>query len=304
MKTNLLLISLLCAASSAFATDNPTSDHLQNCQKFLADQAFSKAVDEAQSAIANSQASREIYLCLGRAQSGLGDHTSALQTFQKSDTLASSPYEHIVSLTLSGNAQKASSAYADALATYQKSAAIAHEAGIKRYEMIDLHLMGEVKQASGDAQGAMTLYEQAHKLAANDNERADSYTHLAGAARAMHKYDQAIAYQVKAVIMEERSGDSDHYVHASLELGNIYREAKQYKDADRVLDKLLGEVVQVGDAYWEAAIYEAQGMSKRDQGLSDEASRLFNKGIDLARKNGEDALVKQIEATRDNSKMM
>ncbi len=301
MKKNIAFSLLASCAFNVYAAD--TASTPDTCQKRLSAGDYAQAISLAEESIRADANQRESYLCLGRAQSGAGNHADALKTFEKADSLSTNPYEHIIALTLLGNELKASGKPADAIATYRKSAALAREGKIQRYEMIDLNLIGETQQESGDAQSAVNSFEQAYKLAANDNERADCHAHLASAYSALGDHDHAISHQIKAVVMEERSGDLDHYAHANLELGKIYLAAKQYADAEKLMSRMLPVIVQAGDPYWEASIYEMQAQIKAYQGQPADAKSLIEKGVSLARKIGADALAQQIEQTRRGLKL-
>lgn len=296
------ILALLFCISSPVAAEDETSA-VQACQKAFIAGEYAQAVTFANQALKASSDNREAYLCLGRAQGGVGDHAAAIAALQTSEKLSNKPFEHVIALTLLGNQYKSVKAYPDAIAAYRQSLSIAHTDHNKRYEMIALNLIGESLQDSGDFSGAIDAYQQGYKLAANDNERADSHAHLAAAYGVNGNHDQAIAEQVKAVVLEERSGDLDHFAHANLELGRIYLEAKQYGEAEKVMNNTLPVVIQAGDGYWEASIYQLQGRVKYAQGKTEEGGRLIKRGVDLARKIGADELAKDIEDTGARLKM-
>lgn len=295
-------IALLFCLSQPAAAEDATSA-IQACQKALNAGELAQAVAYANQALKVAPDDREAFLCLGRAQGNAGNHAAAVTALQSADKLSKKPFEHVIALTQLGNQYKSVKAYPDAILAYRQSLAIAHDDKIKRYEMINHNLIGESLQDAGDIAGAIDAYQQGLKLAANDNERADSYGHLAAAYSAKGEHDQAIGYQIKAVVLEERSGDLDHFVHANLELGRIYLEAKQAGAAEKVMNTTLPVVTQAGDSYWEASIYEMQGRVKYVQGKAEEGGALLQRGIDLARKIGADELAKDIEQTRAKLKM-
>lgn len=290
-----LIASLFCVALPASAEDATSA--VQACQKAFNAGENMQAIAYANQTLKALPDDREAYLCLGRAQGGAGNHAAAVLALQAADKLSKKPFEHVIALTQLGNQYKSAKAYPDAIAAYRQSLAIAHADKNKRYEMIALNLIGESLQDSGDFVGAIDAYQQGYKLSANDNERADSHAHLAAAHNAMGQYDQAIGHQIKAVVLEERSGDLDHFAHANLELGRIYLEAKQYGEAEKVMNNTLPVVSQAGDGYWEASIYQMQGMVKYAQGKAEEGNDLLKRGVDLARKIGADELAKDIEET-------
>lgn len=286
---------MICISLPAAAEDASTA--VQACQQALKAGEYAQAIANANQALKALPDEREVWLCLGRAQGGAGNHAAAVAALQVTEKLSKKPFEHVIALTQLGNQYKSAKAYADAIATYRQSLAIAHADKNKRYEMIALNLIGESLQESGDVTAAIDAYQQGYKLAANDNERADSHAHLAAAYSATGQHEQAIAHQIKAVVLEERSGDLDHFAHANLELGRIYIEASQPGETEKVMNNTLPLIIQAGDSYWEASIYQMQGRVKFAQGKAEEGSDLLRHGVDLARKVGAEELAKDIEET-------
>ena len=244
-----------------------------------------------------------MHLCLGRALGSAGRHPEAISALRVAEKLSTTPFEHIIALTLLGNEYKSAKDYSAAMLAYQQSATIARTDKNKRYEMVNLNLMGERLQASGEVRNAISSYESAYKLAANDNERADSHSHMAAAYSEMGEHDQAIIHQIKTVVLEERSGDLDHYAHANLELGRMYIDAKQPGEAEKLLDRMLPIVIQAGDAYWEASVYAMQARAKYSLGQAEQGALLFDRGIALARKIGVEELAREIEESRSRIRM-
>jgi len=275
----------------------------QKCQQSLNAGEFSQAISQANAALKVLPEDRDAILCLGRAQGGAGHHDAAVAAFQTADKLSKSPLEHAIAQMHLGNQYRSVKDFPDALGSYKQSLAMAHVEKVNRYEMIAYNLIGETLQESGDFSGAIDAANHGLKLAANDNERADSYAHLAAAYNAKGEHDQAIGYQLKSVVLEERSGDLDHYAHASLQLGLIYLEAGQFSETDKVLGKLLPVVTQAGDGYWEASIYEMQGRVRYAQGKGEEGTDLFRRAVELARKIGAEELAKEFEEMGAKNKM-
>ena len=274
-----------------------------NCQKAFTGGEFTQAIAYAKQVLSASPENREAYFCLGRSQGAAGEHAAALKSLQETDRLSKTPFEHVVALLQLGNEHKSAKANPDALAAYRQGMEIAHADKNTRYEMIALNLIGETLQDSADLAGAIDAYLQGYKLAANDNERADSHAHLAAAYSASKQHDQAISHQIKAVVLEERSGDLDHFAHANLELSRIYLEAKQYGEAEKVMGHTLPVVVQAGDGYWEASIYQMQARVRYAQGKVEEGNALIQRGTDLARKIGADELAQDIASTKAHLNM-
>lgn len=287
-------VIFLCASILAFPV-LAEENSVQDCQQSLRAGEFGKAVEYANQAIKAGAGNREAYLCLGRAQGRAGMHQAAVEALREADARSNSPIEHMQALTLLGYAHQSVQAYTEARVAYQKSLDIARSEKSVFFQRANLIAMGEVLQAGKDFKGALDLYQQGMKLAANDNERADCHAHLAAAHHAMGNHQQAIIQQIKATVMEERSGDLDHYVQANLDLGRYYSDAGQYSEAERTLKKLLQVVTEAGDAFWEASVYKGQAGVLRAQNKMEESRQLLQRALDLANKVGADELAKEIK---------
>lgn len=288
---------MLCSVSlSAFANEGA----VQSCQQFLRAGEFAKAIDYANQAIKANKDDQMAYLCMGRAAGAAGDHASAIGALQEANQRSTTSYDHMVALTLLGHQQKAIRIYNDARTSYRQALDLARSSKNAHFQRANLMAIGETMVEEGDVKGALDFFQQGMKLAANDNERADSHAHLAAAHSAMHNHDHAIMQQIKAVVMEERSGDLDQYAQASLDLSRYYSDAKQYLDTERTLNKLLEVVKQAGDRYWEAVIYHSQAKLKLAQDKKDEAPALLENAMTISREIGAEDLVKEIEGTRHN----
>lgn len=285
---------LLCTNALAFpvlAEDGP----VQACQQSLRAGEFDKAAEYADQAIRADAGNRDAYLCLGRARGWSGAHLPAVEALQEADKRSKSPVEHMQALTLLGREHQSARAYAEARVAYQKSLDLARSERNVYFQHANLIALGEILQAEKDLKGALGLYLEGVRLAANDNERADSQAHLASVHHDMGNHDQAIIQQIKSVVMEERSGDLDHYAQANLDLGRYYSDAGQYANAERTLSKLLEIVIQAGDAYWEARAYMEQAAVRRAQNKMEESRQLLQHALDLANKIGASQLRKEIE---------
>lgn len=80
----------------------------------------------------------------------------------------------------------------------------------------------------------------------------------------------------------------DHYKKVNialryLKLGNTLREAQQYDLSEKYLRQGLQIIIEQGDRYWEAAMYENMGLLNKDQDKPDDAARYFNKALAIYR---------------------
>ena len=102
-------------------------------------------------------------------------------------------------------------------------------------------------------------------------------------------------YLKKAIEIEQRAGDYHGVARWMLNLGNTYREMKDYAKASDFLNDGLKRIQKVGDKYWEAYAFKYLGWLYGDMGNTGLAKEYLTKAYSLfnsigARKNAEDAL--------------
>ena len=244
------VLSLASTCLHAATVDVPGT--LKSCNQAIVDGDAAKALGFADEILKPQPKQRDALLCKSRAYLLNGQNKEAMDAVQAAEKISQTPLEHTIAITLIGNVYKAGEQYKEALVSYQQALVIAHEDKNKRFERIDLNLIGDTQAAMQQLDAALESYFAGGKLAANDNERGDSYARIASVYSTQGKHDQAIEYQIKAMLMEQSSGDLDHFANASVELGRIYIAAKDYPNAEKSLNKIIKFSQEQGGEYWEA----------------------------------------------------
>lgn len=291
-----LTIALLFAAAvplSAHATDD-IAGKITDCNRAISEGDASKALALAGQVLSQHKDHRDALLCQGRAYGGTGKTQQALQALQAAEKLSEKPLDRIVALTLIGNVQKSAGQSDAAIQAYQQSLALSRTEKNMRFERINLNLIGETQVAAGQLASALENFQTGSKLAANDNERADNYARIADVYNKQGKHDQAIEYQVKSVLMQERSGDADSFAGATLELGRMYSDARDYPNAEKYINKIIKLGKEQGGPYWEAMGYLYLARSKSAHGQSAEARTLLGEAQKISDEIGAQALSEEI----------
>lgn len=293
-----LSLSLLSLAltSQAFAA---TPGEL--CFKALNDGNAAEALKLAQQPGKESgKALRELLLCQGRAELALGQPEAAVQSFSKAEPLGSNPQERTVTLMLKGNAYKAAGQYGTALESYAEALKLAEAQQSQKFQVMIQLLTGEAALQQGNYSLAQTHYDAALKLAGNNNERADSHEHLAQLKAKQGLYDDAIANQTKAVVMQRTDGTFDEYANAGLELGHFYIDAKDYSNAERHINKIITQAREAGDGYWAAKGYYYQGLSQLANQRKNEAQESFKQALEISDAIGAEKLAAEVNLQLKN----
>jgi tetratricopeptide (TPR) repeat protein len=243
---------------------------LESCNEAVNNRQYAQAIS-----IAEQHAKQaEFWLCKGRAQSSLEQNTAAQQSFKQAIALKPQGVDLISAYMLLGNTQQESKDTAAALQSYQQALKFSEQQNMRRYARIAQNLIGEALFENGQYVESLQAFQAGEKLAMNDDERADSYLHEAMSYQQLQQLDQAIEYQLKAVIMLRKSGAPEQYAEASLDLGKLFVAKKDFVGAERTYQRLMEYARENGGTFYEAktAIYWAE--AKRAQGDAAGADQL------------------------------
>lgn len=287
----IVLISQILSVS-AYAD---LSDDAYLCNKVSNKGNFNEALALSYKILKQDSHYREGLLCKGRALSGLGKFEEGVSTVKAAEKLSSSPFEHLVALTLLGNLQKNAKKYPDAIASYKESLSIARASDNGQFQRINNNLLGEVSIENNQIQAGLDYYLAGKKFVANDNERADNYQRIATTYSLLKQNDLAIENQVRALLMQKQSGTLDDYANTSLELGRIYTAAGDYANAERTYNKLIQFSQENGGAYYEAKATFYSGLEKSASGDNVAAKARFAEASKIANKVGDKELIDAID---------
>lgn len=278
----------------SYAENADIESKINSCNQAIAEGDASKALAYAEQVLNQDKNNRGALLCKGRAHGGTGQVKEALAALQAAEKSSATPLDHIVTLLLIGNVQKSAKQYPEALSAYRQSLVIAQTEKDKGFERINLNQIGETLIDTNQQQAGLESYLKGSQLAANDNERADSYARIADTYRALGKYDQAIEYQIKVVVMEQQGGDLNHIANASLELGRIYTAAKDYPNAEKHINKIIQLSKDQSGAFWEAKSYYYLALAKAANNQPEAAKKLLTDAQHICEDIGAESLNDEI----------
>lgn len=284
------IMFILLFNQTAFADEGSVSSKLNACNQAIKEGDASKALAYAEQVFKLEPNNRDALLCKGRAHGGTGQTKEALTALNSAEKLSKTPRDHMVALALIGNVQRNAEQYADAIKTYQKSMEFAKASGDKRFEGIDLNLIGDTEVNLKQYDTAIAHYLSSDQLAANDNEHADVYERIAIAYDKLGAHDKAVEYQIKADLIQERSGDLDQRANSGLEMGRLYMAAGDYDKAERAINKIIKLSTDNGGAYWQAKSYYYMAQVKVANKQPEQAKPLLTDAQTIAKEIGEDTL--------------
>ncbi len=237
-------------------------------------------------------------LCKGRAQGALGKYDEALNTLQLAEKQSQPGLEHILAHIFIGNLHRNNSQFSQAIASYETSIkACDAEKNMDKFKRVNLNLIGDTHMQNNDLNAALASYQAGAKFLMNDNERAESFENIAAAYNALGKYDNAIEYQLKATIMQDRSGTRDEYARAGLMLGKMYTLAKYFPAAENTYAKLIKFSKDNGSVYYETLANYGMARNKAALGDTASAKTMLAEASTMAKSIGEVDLAAEIEAS-------
>ena len=160
--------------------------------------------------------------------------------------------------------------------------------------------MGEAHTQNNDLNAALASYLVGYKLTKNDNERADSFDsfeRLGITYSALGQHDLAIEYQLKGMLMQQKAGTLDQYADASLALGKVYANAKEYPQAEKTYNKLIRFAKDNGGAYYEAKASYGLAQVAAAKGDTSNAKAMMGDALKIAKNIGDAGLATEIETS-------
>lgn len=236
-------------------------------------------------------------LCKGRALGAQGKYDTALSTLELAAKQSKPGFDAIITYLLIGNLHLENKKNIDAIASYEKSLKICEAENNDKFRLINHNLIGEAQAQNNDLNAALASYLAGSKLTKNDNERADSYERLGSTYSALGQHDLAIEHQLKGVIMQQKSGTLDQYANASLALGKVYENAKEYPNAEKTYTKFIQFAKDNGGAYYEAKASYELAQIKALSGDTASAKVMLTDVLKMAKNMGEGGLASEIEAS-------
>jgi tetratricopeptide (TPR) repeat protein len=212
------------------------------------------AQKQAEKALSKNSKETEAYICQGRALMATTKFDLALSSFKQAGTLSTDAFDKTIATLLIGRTYHALKQDDLAIESFQQSLENAKAAKNRAFERAAHNGIGDIYFEGNQYAQALPEYMAATKLAANDNERGESYEKVALTHHKMNQNDLAVEYQLKAYLMHDTAGTLDQYAHSSVELGRYYAITKSYSSAENILNKIIKFAKEQGGAY-----YEAQG---------------------------------------------
>ncbi len=279
------------------ANANQLAGKISECTIVLNKGDLASAVSVSDEILKLEANNRDGLLCKGRALGAQGKYSEALNKLEMAAKQSQSGFDEIIAYIFIGNLHKNNNKFAEAITSYEKSLKICEAEKNDKFKRINLNFIGDTHTQNNDLNAALTSYLAGSKLAMNDNERAESFERLGATYSALGQHDSAIENQLKATLMQQKSGTLDEYANSSFGLGKVYEKAKEYSNAEKTYSKLLQFSKDNGGAYYEAKANYALGRLKAIAGDATNAKTIMSDALKMAKNLGENDLAAEIEAS-------
>ncbi len=271
------------------------SPEISACNQSIEKGDVATALIQANNVLSSNKNDKDALICQGRALGAKGDLKGALVAFKLADAQSTDVFDKTISTLLIGNAYKSLKQYEQAITSYQQTILNAKTANNQAVERIGHNAIGNAHFENNQLVQALPEYMLGSKLAANDNERGESFEKIALTYHSMNQNDLALEYQIKAYLLHDTVGTLDQYAHSSIELGRYYAITKNYISAENVLNKIIKFAKGQGGAYFEAQGSYVLAKVKVAMGDISAAKALIEHAKLIAKNTNDKALDEEID---------
>jgi tetratricopeptide (TPR) repeat protein len=253
------------------------------------------ALKQSEKALGNNNKEISALICQGRALAGSNKLEAALSSFKHADMLSTDAFEKTISSLLIGRTYHTLNQDDQAIESFKRTLLNAKDANNQGFERLAHNSIGDVYFSSKQYDQALPEYMAGTKLAANDNERGESYEKVALTHHKLSQNDLAVEYQLKAYLMYDTAGTLDQYAHSSVELGRYYLITKSYTSAENILNKIIKFAKDQGGAFYEAQGSYVLAQVKAAKGDIETAKSLIDNAENIAKNTKDKDLQTEIE---------
>lgn len=279
MKKSVLLIIMaivLFLTGSSFAQQD-----IYDCSSYKNAGDYYRAIEAGKRAIRLYPKNGYAHFCLGDAYYLTGESNLAIKSMKEAEKLSYSERELMLIYNRLGMIYRALSDYDNALIYNNRYLSLAHKLENRTEEATALNNIALIHNAKGEPDKALSYYEEALRLMADEKAKSPTYNNIALIYSNEGDYNKAISYFKKALEISERYGNYHGAAIVMLNLGDTYRSAKDFIKAEEYFTEGLKRILRVGDKRSEANAYKYIGAMYRDKGEVQKAKDYLTKAYNL-----------------------
>jgi len=245
-----IILGLFAVKNFAFA-----QQEVMACYRFLYTQDYKNAIEAGKRAIKKYPKNANAYYCLSLTYVSVGELKLALEHAKKAERLTSKKIDLLLIYNQIGLIYLIMGLQDEALPYLNKSLNLAKDLGSRDTQAILLNNIGLIHGSKGELNKALSYFEDVLRLEINEVVKAEAYNNIAAIYRVKGDYRRAVENLQRAIEISERYGKYREASFTKMNLGDTYREMKDYEKAEKYLLEGLEGVKKVGDKLSEAVGY-------------------------------------------------
>lgn len=225
------------------------------CEKFLNNADFNKAIEAADSLKKNDEFGGSF--CLGKVLFNSNQSSKAISAFIEAESKAKHPSDQMLAMIFQGLVHKEAKEYDKAYMIFNKGLETAKLGNSKfiQFERRFLNQIGDINGLRGKHDLALENYTEGLKKSANDDERAESFAKLAVNAADRKDYSQAVEFSLKSILAYKKTGDLGQFAELSLLNAQYHKLDNNYEKAKESIFNLEKFCIDNGGDYYLAKVY-------------------------------------------------
>lgn len=231
--------------------------------------------------------------CGAKAEYREKNYKAAIALFTKSIEHADLPSDQLFSFLYKGITERDTGDITKSTATFTKGLNTA-ALGNSKYMQMErkfLYQLGKNALVNKKGDDAIDYFVKSLTVAANDDERGESFEGLSLAYFASGKVDSAIEYGVKASTTFQRTGKLGEYADMQVTLANYEAVNKNFTRAIRILTKLENFAKTNGGLYYQAKALLEKARIYKLEGNDDLSNQAKKQGNAIATEIGATDLI-------------
>ena len=265
-----VLFGLLSSGSIAYAWQDDI------CQNYTGNSGdFKKALEIGKLSVKKYPKDPKAYYCLGEAYSTNGNYKLALENLKKAESLATDKKDLVNIDRKIAFIFELIRRYDDAISYYNKVLNLAKDLGDTEMQANALESIAHIYFLSKpNLDKALNYYEKAVELTKNEDRKEFIFKQIAYINYVKGDHQQAIDYYKKSLEICEKYKKND-CSETKLIIGDVYREMRDFKNAEKYLFESLEDYRKSGDQEGEASACWSLGDLYRDKGDKKTAKKYY-----------------------------
>ncbi|MCX7981756.1 MAG: tetratricopeptide repeat protein [Syntrophales bacterium] len=230
-----------------------------NCFNFLDAGDYQRALESGLTATKLYPRNLGAHYCVGLSYFKIGEIDKALYFMKDAEKYAVYKKDLLNVYNLIGLIYQKKGDLENALMYHYRELYICRELKDRKGEATTIANIAAILYEKDELDKALEYYKLSLILQYDEKTIATIYNNIALIYSKKSEYHKSIDYLKKAIAIDEKIGDYHSLGIHMLNIGNTYREIKDFQNALRNLNDGLEKIKKVGDRYWEAAAYTYLG---------------------------------------------